>query len=162
MTRRSEPFVVAGFGAVAAYIGVEIGTRFVRERMVGGGGRNNAALFPGLLAGALAIVVTAYLVTTLRTRTRTGTHGEPARVDARRRVVQVSVFGVFVAYLALIDVIGYFVTTPLAMIAMFRILGVRAIVLNVAVSVVAMVVVWLLFSELMRIPLPTGRFGWYV
>lgn len=166
--RTGETIVTLGFVAIGAHVFYEISTSFVELGIAGGGGRDNAALFPGILAGLLLLVSGLHIANGVRRRRREETpviaveRMDPPPRAAGSVALQLWLLGIFLVYLVLIDIVGYLVMTPLALFAMFRLLGVKRIVANAIVSIVATLAVWYLFSELMRIPMPPGRFGLYL
>ena len=169
MRNKGELFIFLTFAAIGVYVLIEIATRFVALGIAGGGGRDNAALFPGILAVLLLIVTAMKLAMTLRRPTPIAQVQEPATTDGTDAIrapgsirTQVWLLVLVVGYVVLLDVVGYIVTTPIALFLMFRLLGVRRPGLNALVSAATTLVVWYVFSELMRIPMPPGRFGLYL
>lgn len=168
--RTGEMIVTGGFVLVGGYVLFEIGTTFVALGIASGGGRDNAALFPGILASLLLLVAATHVASRLvKARRGNGQATQHAVVDVIEYTrapgsgkLQLALLALLVFYLVLLEFVGYLVTTPLALMAMFRLLGVRRPVVNVVISLVTTLLVWLLFSELMRIPMPPGRFGLYL
>jgi hypothetical protein len=168
--RTGEMIVTGGFVLVGAYVLYEIATTFVSLGIASGGGRDNAALFPGILAGLLLVVSGLHIGGRLINKSRSENEDRSrSLVDvveytkaAGSGRLQLALVGLLVGYIVLLDFVGYIVTTPIALMAMFRLLGVRKTGANLIVSLVTTILVWLVFSELMRIPMPPGRFGLYL
>ena len=166
--KKGEIVVSGVFLLIGGYVLYEIATTFVELGIASGGGRNNAALFPRILALLLVGVSLLHLGNgLLRHRRRSDRVGasvhDAGEVRAEGSIGrQLVLLVAFFAYLVLIPIIGYIVLTPVALFTMFLVLGVRRVPLSLLISVATTFVVWFLFSELMNIPMPIGRFGWYL
>jgi putative tricarboxylic transport membrane protein len=79
--------------------------------------------------------------------------GRPGFVNA------LFVIGAVVAYIALADRLGFIVVTVLLLIALMWRLGVRP-VQAVLVAVAFVIVVYVLFYKVLRVPLPAGLLWW--
>ncbi len=66
------------------------------------------------------------------------------------------IMAVLVVYAAIFTTVGFFVSSALAGFAVAFIMGWRKLVVLAASSVFSVVVIWLLFTYILRIPLPVG------
>jgi putative tricarboxylic transport membrane protein len=113
--------------------------------------------FPALLAVALIMLGASLVVTRLRTpRDAADRLRLPSRQQASRSL---SLWAVALAAALLVDPLGF----PLAMfflvaVVLFVIEGRRGLG-SVLTSIMIPLLAWLLFAELLLVPLPTGPFG---
>jgi putative tricarboxylic transport membrane protein len=128
-------------------------------------GQPGPALFPGIV-GALFVLFGLTLVVraVLARRHAAATSEQPPAprvgpaTTTQGRVNALAVLGSVVAYLLLVEALGFVVTMgPLLFLLMWR-LGARPLVALVAAAVTTGAIV-LIFQELLLVPLPTGLLG---
>ncbi|MEW6672279.1 MAG: tripartite tricarboxylate transporter TctB family protein [Thermodesulfobacteriota bacterium] len=66
--------------------------------------------------------------------------------------------GLSILYVALLNVTGYLATTPVFIIALVRLLGMRQWIKNIALSIILTAALYLLFGKALGVPLPAGIF----
>lgn len=146
----------AVLGVIVAVIGVivlvqSLQMSFYSEGVPGPG------FFPALLSGALIVLGVACTVTRLLGAHDTADRFElPSQGQARRSL---SLWGAVLVATLFIEALGF----PLAMLLLVAVIllviegrrGLGSVVTIIAIPVLA----WLLFAELLQVPLPAGPFG---
>ena len=78
-------------------------------------------------------------------------------VDKRAATLFASAVAMSVAYVLLVDMIGFLIMTPLLLIGLMWLFGERNIVKMAVISIITTMCIWLLFTEVFMIFLPVGR-----
>lgn len=165
-TKQKQEMIIAWcFGIPPIIALLEIHTRFVELEMHTGGGERNAALFPRLLSTLLLILVVGRTIQIIfqAMRTKSADSQEKPIIIFQKegRMRLLLVFITFTAYLVGLDFLGYYVSTPVALIIFYIILGVRKPIQLIALSFGTTIVLWYFFSVLLNVILPVGKFGLY-
>jgi len=118
------------------------------------------ALFPGLLAAALAVCAVLLIVRGLAARAHGGGRAQWAEFDgwtnSRRHVIAFfAVVGVNVFYILLVDKVGFIPTGVVYLATLFTIFGVR-LKWVVPIALVVTLVIHYAFYRLLKVPLPWG------
>jgi putative tricarboxylic transport membrane protein len=118
------------------------------------------ALFPGLLAVAIAVCAVLLIVKGLAARARGGDGARWVELDAwtrsRRHVLAFgAVIGVNLFYILLVDKVGFILTGTVYLGTLFTIFGVRPKWI-LPIALVAVLVIHYAFYKLLRVPLPWG------
>ena len=118
------------------------------------------ALFPGLLAVALAICAVLLIGKGLAARTHGGDRARWVEFDgwtrSRRYVIAFfAVLGVNLFYILLVDKVGFILTGVVYLAVLFGVFGVRAKWIG-PIALVAVLVIHYAFYKLLRVPLPWG------
>ncbi len=144
------------FGVVFACLGIFIFTQTFSYPSLEKG-HPGPGLFPNLLA-VLFIAFGVALI--LKTKKSSAAEEENANLPVNRKVSNaLSVLGVIVVYVSVVDRIGFLVTSALLLFILMKKLG--APVLRSAISSVAITVfIDVMFLKILRVPLPPGIFGW--
>lgn len=161
--QKSELPVALCFLVPPLYALYEIQTHFVESGMHTGGGVSNAALFPRLIS-ILLIIITAVKILMLLFLPGKGEAPSSDRfslIERGRRKSLFLMFLTFTAFLVSLSILGYYVATPLALAVFFILLGVRNGGQVISLSLGVTVLMWFVFSQLLQIVLPVGRFGLY-
>jgi tripartite-type tricarboxylate transporter receptor subunit TctC len=118
-----------------------------------------AMFFPGLLAGALGLVLIGIAATSRRKPPTADAEPEAAAVPpgAAWRFAEVVLW--VVAYIALAETLGFIVTAGVLLLAYLLRLGTRAKV-AVPLAVILVPVAYQVFAVFLRVPLPRGILGW--
>lgn len=114
------------------------------------------ALFPGIIAAALAVCGVLLIVSGVRKREtepwyetadwmRSGRHG----------IAFIAIVGGVAAYVLLTESVGFLIVAPILLFVWFSVLGVRRGT-AVVVAIGATLVIWYAFYKLLRVPLPWG------
>ncbi|MFO1397065.1 MAG: tripartite tricarboxylate transporter TctB family protein [Burkholderiales bacterium] len=114
------------------------------------------ALFPGLVAAALAVCGVLLIVSGVRNR-KTEPWYETAdwMRSGRHGIAFVAIVGGIAAYVLLAESVGFLIVAPVLLFIWFSVLGVRrGTALVVAIG--ATLVIWYAFYKLLRVPLPWG------
>jgi putative tricarboxylic transport membrane protein len=121
------------------------------------------ALFPGLIAAGLCVCGVLLLARGWRRRAEQPWFTSDDWVRSPRHVAALAVLlGSIVFYIVAANVLGFLLTAPLILIALFLVLRVppgRAVL----IAVIAVLVIHFAFYKLLRVPLPWGvleRFAW--
>jgi hypothetical protein len=160
---RSE-LILAWCFSIPCFVALfEIHTNFVQLEMHTGGGEQNAALFPRMLSYLLLVLIISktfgILIEANKRQQSSDDSVELFEKSGRKRLAAISL--VFILYIFGLSVLGYYVATPIALVAFFIFLGIRKVVTLVALSLGVSLAVWYGFGILLRVVLPVGRFGLY-
>lgn len=114
------------------------------------------ALFPGLIAAGLCICGVLLVVKGLQQRAAHAWLAWDDWVRSPRHVVGLVVLvGSILFYIVAADALGFLLTAPVILLALFLVLRVRPVT-AVAVAILATVLVHFAFYKLLRVPLPWG------
>jgi putative tricarboxylic transport membrane protein len=114
------------------------------------------ALFPGLIAAGLCICGALLVLQGVRHRaTQPWVVGQDWMRSPRHVLAFVVLLGSIVFYILAADTLGFLLTAPVILLALFLVLRVRPVT-AVAVAVLASLVVHFAFYKLLRVPLPWG------
>jgi len=114
------------------------------------------ALFPGLIATALAVCGVLLIINGIRRRgTQPWTETADWMRSGRHLVAFAAIVGGVAAYVFLADAVGFLIVAPLLLILWLKVLGVRTGMAAI-VAVVATLLIWYAFYKLLRVPLPWG------
>lgn len=156
--------VAAGFLAVSLLVFEQILTSFAEQGAASGGALQNAALYPGLLAGVLALLALVQVVKLLG-RGRPEEPGPagggpeaaaPGQAEWRKAAVCTAAF---FAYVVLLHPLGYHLTTPVLLFVLYRTLGEKGVVRVAFYAVGTSLIASFFFERLLDVILPVGRFG---
>lgn len=162
----------AVFLGISAFVYYQTYTRFVVRQAVGGGPFANSAFFPRVVAGAMALLSLILLIKNLINPSEkdsevidqgitpprpTDLAAESGELKKPSAVQVVSVAALLLAYTVALPLFGYLVTTPLLMIGLFLLLGVRRPLTLILLTVGSAGMIYLLFSEVLNVILPRGR-----
>jgi len=152
--RISDSLVGAGFlGAGALAIATTVGYP------AGHGGGVGPALFPRVTAGIMMVLGALLMIRGLRAKDTSetvdwrGLHRNPLFLNA------LSVIGAAVAYILLVDRLGFLVMGSVMVFALMWRLRVRP-AKSLLVAVVFTTVAYLLFGKILRVPLALGIIWW--
>ena len=118
------------------------------------------ALFPGVLAVALAVCAVVLIVKGLASRAQGGERARWMELDgwtrSRRQVVAfAAVLGVNVFYILLVDRLGFILTGVVYLGTLFTVFGVR-LKWVVPLALAVTVVIHYVFYKMLKVPLPWG------
>lgn len=145
----------AVFGAILLVLGLAVivhvqGFPKIPGQQVG------PALFPGLIATALAACGLLLIASGLRHRSSQPWFVSESWTRSTRHVVGLfAVIVAVVAYIALAETVGFLILGAVILFALFVLFGVRA-PKAALIAVVATLVIWYAFYKLLRVPLPWG------
>jgi hypothetical protein len=122
----------------------------------GGTGKMGPAFWPRFILGCLMILSGIVSVGTIRKIVKEKAWGESLMTMDRGRVRFFAAIGLIVAYLFLLKITGFIITTPLFMIAFMLLLGEKSKGWILGVSVVMTGIIVILFTKAMYVPLPRG------
>jgi putative tricarboxylic transport membrane protein len=120
-------------------------------------GQPGPALFPGLVGGLLVLFGLVLVVRAVLAR------GEPAAdpdagITAQGRLRALAVLGLVVGYVLLAETLGFAVTMGVLLFLLMWLLGARPLVAVLA-AVAATGFIFVVFEELLLVPLPYGLLG---
>lgn len=167
---KANMLVAVLFIVVGCYVFYETFTDFAKEGFAGGNAEMNSAKYPRVLAGGLIILAVLEIVSTIRNQPRkpepedgraTPSTGDPETLKAdvkekKKYGLALGTLAIFIGYILLVDIFGYFITTPIMLFGMFFLLGVRRIWEAVAFSILTTVVLYVLFAIGLELILPYG------
>lgn len=143
------------FGAILLLLGVVVvvhvqGFSRIPGQQVG------PALFPGLIATALAVCGVLLIISGIRHRgTQPWTETAAWMRSGRHLIAFAAIVGGVAAYVFLANAVGFLIVAPILLWVWQRVLGVRPGT-AVIVAVVATLLIWYAFYKLLRVPLPWG------
>jgi len=125
------------------------------------------ALFPGLIAVALAVCALALIAKGIAARSRGGERERWFELDewtrSHRKVVAfIAVVGVNVFYILAVNALGFIIVGAVYLATLFVTFGVR-VRAAVPIAIVVTLVIHYAFYKLLKVPLPWGllqRFAW--
>jgi hypothetical protein len=171
MDNRSKANILAAvlFIAVGCYVFYDTFTDFAKEGFAGGNAEMNSARYPRVLAGGLILLAILEIAVTVRDRSQKPEPGGTAAPAAgapeapaaeaeekKKYGLALGTLTIFAGYVLLVDIFGYFLTTPVMLFGMFFLLGVRRIWEAAVLSVVTTVVLYVLFAIGLELILPYG------
>jgi putative tricarboxylic transport membrane protein len=120
-------------------------------------GQPGPALFPGIVGSLLVFFGMVLVVRAVLSRG--GPAADPdAGVTAQGRVRALAVLGLVVCYLLLAETVGFLVTMSVLLFLLMWLLGARPLVAVLAAAATTGFI-FLVFEELLLVPLPEGPFG---
>jgi hypothetical protein len=153
-------------------------TRFVLEQAVGGGPFANSAFYPQVIAGVMIFLAVLLAASTLFKRKKPQAEEKPAPLpegiedpgsgeeieveelqEKPTRLKILAVAGILVVYTVLVDLFGYWLTTPVFMLVLFKVLDVKNWIAAVLLAVTSTAVIYGFFSEILDVVLPYGKLG---
>ncbi len=116
----------------------------------------SAAFFPRLLAGLIIFLALLMVLNALREQKRMQLAGEVEVVEPINIQLVCIFMGIIIAYVALVEPLGYFIATPLFIVGSYLFL--RALSLKWALLVAAgfCVLVYGVFVTVLHLPVPLG------
>jgi putative tricarboxylic transport membrane protein len=164
MSRASRADLISGGLAAALGVAVLLYIRGFPELPDGSPG---PALFPGIIGGLFVLFGAVLVVRSLRAGHRASAGASAPEEDEEEavpsstragRVNALAVLGSVVAYLLLVDVLGFPITMCAILFALMWRLGSRPLV-ALAASVATTALIVLIFQQILLVPLPTGPLG---
>lgn len=149
--KKRKPFseLVIGIACLALGIAVFVAAGNLQQVKLGIG----PAGFPRFIAVVLCILGVVQTATTLMC----GVSAPKFDVDKRSAYLFIAAVALSVCYVLLVETVGFVLLTPLLLIGMMALFGERSLIKMVVVAIVTTVCVWLLFTEVFMIFLPSGR-----
>lgn len=145
----------AVFGAILVVLGLAIVVH-VQAFPAIPGQQVGPAIFPGLVAGGLALCGLLLIASGLKHRaSQPWFVAEPWTRSTRHVAGFAAVIAAVAFYIAAANALGFLITGPLVLFALFVVFGVRPGKAAV-VAIVATLVIWYAFYKLLRVPLPWG------
>jgi putative tricarboxylic transport membrane protein len=145
----------AVFGAILVLLGLAVIVHVQTFPRIPGQ-QVGPALFPGLIATALAACGLLLIASGLRHRSSQPWFLSESWTRSTRHVVGfLAVIAAVFAYIALAETIGFLIVGAAILFVLFVLFGVRAPKAAV-IAVVATLAIWYAFYKLLRVPLPWG------
>lgn len=145
----------AVFGAILVVLGLAIVVH-VQAFPAIPGQQVGPAIFPGLVAGGLALCGLLLIASGLKHRaSQPWFVAEPWTRSTRHVAGFAAVIAAVAFYISAANALGFLITGPLVLFALFVVFGVRPGKAAV-VAIVATLVIWYAFYKLLRVPLPWG------
>lgn len=148
---KKKPFseLVIGVGCVVLGAAVYIAAGNLQQVKLGIG----PAGMPRFVAVLLVILGAVQTVMSLSA----GVDAPKFDVDKRAARLFAAAVAMSVAYVLLVDTVGFVILTPLLLIGLMFLFGERSILKMAVISIITTVCIWLLFTEVFMIFLPSGR-----
>lgn len=148
---KKKPFseLVIGVGCIVLGAAVYIAAGDLQQVKLGIGPSG----FPKFIAVVLVLLGAAQTIMTLAA----GVNAPTFQVDKRAAGLFAAAVAMAIAYVLLVESVGFLLLTPLLLIGLMFLFGERSIVRMLIIAVVTTVCVWLLFTEVFMIFLPSGR-----
>ena len=118
---------------------------------------DSVAMFPRILCALVIVLACLMAHQTMRVEKRGGHAAQNARPPVNIRRIWIFM-ALVVGYVALVEPLGYFVITPLYIIAACQYLRTASWVTRLCLSVGFPVLVYFLFVRLLHLPMPLGLF----
>jgi putative tricarboxylic transport membrane protein len=115
---------------------------------------------PGLFPNILALLFIGFgltLILKARKLSSTGPEGVPSR--SRRISNALFVLGIVAVFVAVVNTLGFLITSAVSLFILMKKLRVT-LLKSVAASILITLFINLLFSKILRVPLPYGILGW--
>ena len=176
-SENKKNFISAGFTMLLALFVIYLTvTQFVTEQAVGGGPFANSAFYPQVVAGVVILLSVILAGSTLIKKRRASEQQptvpggvslpeadeEVAREELEDKPSKLKILlvaGVLVVYTVLVEILGYWLTTPIFMAVLFRLLNVKSWIATILLAIAISAVLYLFFSEILEVVLPYGRLG---
>lgn len=153
MTHRFAPAAfISVLALIPAFVFFDIATRFAAEGVDAGRAENNAAMFPRLIAGVLAVLLAIQFY-----REITGRAAESEGLETPNWQTA-GLFALFIAYLLAFKWAGFLISTPVFLVLSMLLLGYRHPLGVPAFAAVVTGVIWLVFLKMLNLVLPVGVF----
>jgi len=114
-----------------------------------------AALFPGLVAGALAVCALALIVQGLRYRNMAWIDADAGLRSPRRRLGFFMVIGALVFYILCAETLGFLLSGTIMLTALLWVFAVHPLWI-VPIAVTATLIIHTTFYKILKVPLPWG------
>ena len=149
--KKKKPFseLVIGIACIVLGVSVFIAAGNLQQVRLGIGPSG----FPKFISVVLGLLGLAQTITTLSC----GVEAPKFDVDKRAATLFAAAVAMAVAYVMLVTQVSFIILTPLLLIGLMFLFGERNIVKMLIISVITTVCIWLLFTEVFLIFLPTGR-----
>ncbi len=164
---------------LALFVFYQTKTRFILEQAVGGGPFANSAFYPQVIAGVMIFLAVLLGISALLKKKsepqadetqgplpegiEVPNAGEEIEVEELQEkpspVRIVAAAALLVLYTALVDLFGYWLTTPVFMLVLLKVLDVKSWITAALLAVVSTVVLYGFFSEILDVVLPYGKLG---
>lgn len=118
-----------------------------------------AAVFPRTVAALLALVGGSIALQRIVTGLRRARAAPEDHVVIESPVQIVAVLGALVLYGTFLRYLGFLVVTPLFLLFVLRLLGVRPWIAVVLIAAASTAGIWIVFDRLLGVPLPNGLLG---
>jgi len=148
---KKKPFseLVIGIACMALGVTVFIAAGSLQTVKLGIG----PAGMPRFVAVLLMVLGLAQTVTAVST----GVRKPEFNVDKKAASLFIAAVAMSVAYVLLVDTIGFLILTPLLLLGLMWLFGERNIVKMLIIAAVTTACIWLLFTKVFMIFLPVGR-----
>ena len=148
---KKKPFseLVIGIACMALGAAVFIAAGSLQQVKLGIG----PAGFPRFIAVVVLLLGAVQTITTLSR----GVKKPEWNVDKRAAGLFAAAVAMSVAYVLLVETVGFILLTPLLLIGLMALFGERSIVKMLVIAIITTACVWLLFTEVFLIFLPGGR-----
>jgi hypothetical protein len=121
---------------------------------------SNAAMFPRIIVGLMALVACAIVVSVFRSTPSAPDRRDPGGEASERHTLRLILFLLIVAgYVALFRAGGYYVTTGVTLLLLLWLFRTRSVVALILVPVGITLTVGFVFEILFNVVLPLGWFG---
>ena len=175
-SENKKNLISAGFMILLALFVIYLTmTQFVTEQAVGGGPFANSAFYPQVIAGVV-ILLSVFLAGSTLIKKRRASKPPPvpegvslpeadeevAREELKDKPSMLKILlvaGELVVYTVLVEILGYWLTTPIFMAVLFRLLNVKSWIGTILLAIATSAVLYLFFSEILEVVLPYGRLG---
>lgn len=149
--KKKKPFseLVIGIACVALGVAVYIAAGNLQQVKLGIGPGG----FPKFIAVVLVLLGAVQTVTTLIS----GVNAPKFDVDKRATALFIAAVALAIAYVMLVTQLGFILLTPILLVAYMYLFGERNWIKMIVIAIITTVCIWLLFTEVFMIFLPTGR-----
>jgi putative tricarboxylic transport membrane protein len=148
--------IVVGFAAIALLVGVVVlSERFPQPHRF----QLGAAVFPRTVAALLALVGGSIALTRIvaALRRASAANTDLVEIESPRQVF--TALAALILFGMLLRPLGFLIVTPLFLLFMMRLLGVRSWVAVVLTAALSTAGIWIVFDRLLGVPLPNGLLG---
>lgn len=149
--KKKKPFseLVIGIACIALGAAVYIAAGNLQQVKLGIG----PAGMPKFVSVLLMLLGAVQTMTALSS----GVQAPKVDVDKRAASLFIAAVAMSVAYVMVVSTLGFIIATPLLLIGLMYLFGERSIVKMLIIAIITTICIWLLFTKVFLIFLPTGR-----
>ncbi|MBN9888686.1 tripartite tricarboxylate transporter TctB family protein [Salipiger abyssi] len=152
--------VLAFFAAIVALVFQQIATSMQDQGIASGGPYDNSAAYPRWVAILIAAFIPVVLLTQRWEQRGGEAINEPLTLSNLARPLRI--FGIFLGFLILLPVLGYYIAAPLMLLGVMYAAGLRGFLALVLPALAVPFLFAFVFEAFLHIVLPGGWLGLHI